>query len=312
MVETAHGSPEALEAWALSCFSLGHDGETECRAILADLYPRLRTHVHPDSVAYNDLIVDTVKTLKQIQLAITLNFWLHRITGGWNVTPRGNLWAWPGEKQLHHWARRGTGSAVLSEVEQAIDAYLSRPWLQHDAIDASAINALMVPKLAEVIFSVNSGAALGEPNWSYILSGGNQLAQMGLHWAGCVVGFVARWIVLPVLAAVLLLNGYEVLAAVAAISWGIYVTYRIVVLPKKWPAAKQHAELVEKINARLEAMLRAWQVARSKTINPQRLKEVVLSAEACGASYPSVLHVIIDRIISRDPIALTHAYRDLK
>ena len=48
-------------------------------------------------------------------------------------------------------------------------------------------------------------------------------------------------------------------------------------------------------------------------INPSRLKELVLVAEERGAIFPSVLHTIIDRAISRDATALfRHSPDDLR
>ena len=62
--------------------------------------------------------------------------------------------------------------------------------------------------------------------------------------------------------------------------------------------------MAEQADEVIKAMMKAWVAARGVTINPSRLKELVVAAEERGAIFRPVLHTIIDRTIQRDPTAL--------
>jgi hypothetical protein len=66
---------------------------------------------------------------------------------------------------------------------------------------------LLFTELAEFSEQVRSGVVTGAANWSYVFSGGNILAQLGLALAGSIVGFLVKWVTLPVIAAGCLLYG---------------------------------------------------------------------------------------------------------
>ena len=192
----------------------------------------------------------------------------------------------------------------MTELDDAIAAYLKRPWLQDDAIDASAINALLFTELASFSEQVKSGTAFGIPNWSYILSGGNPLKQLGYAFAGGTIGFVARWIMLPTIAVALLVNNHESGAEIALILWCIYLAYRLIMIPAAFRIRRGRRKATDIV----QALLKAWSAARGNVINPSRLKELVLAAEERGAVFPSALHAVIDRAIIRDPTALLRTY----
>jgi hypothetical protein len=151
---------------------------------------------------------------------------------------------------------------------------------------------------------VKTGAALGKPNWSYIFSGGNMLAQLGLVLGGKIIGFVAAWIMLPAIAVGLFVYGHQTGAAAVISLWGAYVLYRLVMVPVRYSAGRVRRKTAEKANEITQAMLKAWSASRGSVINPSRLRELVLAAEQRGAVFPSVLHTIVDRAINRDATAL--------
>jgi hypothetical protein len=160
-------------------------------------------------------------------------------------------------------------------------------------------------ELSELISDILTGTALGRPNWSFILSGGNMFAQFCLAIAGKIIGFFAAWIMLPAISIGLFAHGNYTGAIIAIGFWGLYVVYRLIMIPAGWRNRRLRGKAAEKLNERLEAMMKAWNAARGAAINPSRLKELVLGAEERGAMFPSVLHTIIDRAIKRDPTVLT-------
>jgi hypothetical protein len=111
----------------------------------------------------------------------------------------------------------------------------------------------------------------------------------------------------PAAALWLFVNDYKTVSATAISLWGIYVLYRLVTIPTRWRARRARRAAADKANELLEAMLKAWSASRGSTINPSRLKELVVAAEERGAMFPAVLHTIIDRAMNRDPTALVRA-----
>lgn len=163
---------------------------------------------------------------------------------------------------------------------------------------------LIIAEMAERFLDVKTGAALGKANWSFIFSGGNIFAETGLAFAGKIFGFLAAWVLVPALAIGLLVQGHEMGAIITIGIWAIYVVYRLIMIPVRWRARKFKEKIATTVADRLTAMVKAWHAARGHTINPSRLKELVLVAEERGAIFPSVLHTIIDRAISRDATTL--------
>jgi len=307
---------ENIQNWALEEFTGVHTGGGESQQILLDWFPRLREEVDPatDSVRYRRLVRDAVSVLEQLREAIGGVFWIDDISAfraGSEPQTRYELWAWPTVAKIEEWANRGTGRAGLDDLDKALADYLKRPWLQHDAIDVSAINALLVTELAELVEDVKSGAALGKPNWSYALSCGNVFAQIGIALAGKLIGFLGAWIIPPGLAVGFLVYSHETAAIVTIIFWGLYVLYRIASIPIRWRAHKVRQKVAEQVVNRVAALGAAWQAACGRTINPSRLKELVLKAEECGQTFPSVLHTLVDRAISRDATALIRTQEPL-
>jgi hypothetical protein len=111
-------------------------------------------------------------------------------------------------------------------------------------------------------------------------------------------------LLMPGVALALLVYGHQFAAAVTSGLWDLYVFYRLVMIPFRWRRRGLRKAAAERAAERLRAMVNAWNAARGTTMNPTRLKELVLLAEGRGAAFPSVLHTLIDRAIKRDPTAL--------
>jgi hypothetical protein len=217
------------------------------------------------------------------------------------------LWAWPNDNALvqspKEWMEKSPADTGL--VDHALADYLKRPWLRDDTIDLSAINALLFTDLALLNEEVKSGRPFGKINWSYFFSGGNPLKQMGLSLLGRVIGFLMAWAMLPAISVALAAYGYPTAAAWVIGIWALYVLYRICIIPARLRLRKARRETATKANEILTAMNKAWQFARGQTINPSRLRDLVIAAEQSGAQFQSVLHTLLDRAIQRDPTAMT-------
>ncbi len=285
-------------------FPTAETGGGECQQILRRWFGSLRKRVDPEKAQYGQLVSDAVDVLTKLRDAFSSGE--KPPDSDRKRAGRFGLWAWPSEGTLierpSNWYEESL--VTTTELEGALAAYLKRPWLQDDAIDASAINALLFIELAAFSEQVNSGAAFGIPNWSYILSGRNPLMQLGYSFAFRAIGFFARWVMLPAIAVALLVNNHEAGAELALIVWGIYLVYRLATLPAAFRVRGARRKATEIV----QALLKAWSAARGNVVNPSRLKELVLAAEDRGAVLPPALHTLIDRAIARDPTALLRTY----
>ena len=76
------------------------------------------------------------------------------------------LWAWPDDRVFvecpKEWLEKSP--ADLDELDSAMAEYLKRPWMRHDTIDASVINALIFTELALYAEEVKSGRPFGMIN----------------------------------------------------------------------------------------------------------------------------------------------------
>jgi hypothetical protein len=195
--------------------------------------------------------------------------------------------------------------ADLDDLDAAMAQYLDRPWMRHSTIDASAINALIFTELAAGTEEFKSGRSFGTINWSYFLSGGNLIKQVGFALLGRLIGFLMRWVMLPSISIAFLAYGYETAATVTISIWALYLLYLLVTIPSRFRLRKARKKAAEKATETLTAIEKAWSAARGKTINPTQLRNLVLAAEERGAVFRPILHTLIDRAMQRDPTAMT-------
>lgn len=298
------GERQTVETSALEEFSSDSPGDRECQQILQSWFSLLHQRSCGDLSEYRRDVWAAVGVLRSIRDALWLNW--GKIDPAVKRTTPDQLWAWPGEDALKQrpgsWYDRSP--AAIDQLDHALAEYLKRPWLQHNTIDISAINALLFTDLAVTIDDVKTGVMFGSPNWSYILSGGNMFAQLGLMLVGRVIGFLAAWVLLPAVAVALHSFGYEVGALITIGVWGLYVLYRVVMIPARWRSRSAKRKAAQKIDEVTAAMMKTWYAARHSTINPIRLRELIRDAEERGALVRPVLHTLLDRAIQRDPTAL--------
>ena len=102
---------------------------------------------------------------------------------------------------------------------------------------------------------------------------------------------------LPGIAVGLMFAGYVTAAEVTITLWIIFMLYGLVTLRGRRKREREVSKTIGAIRA-------AWESSCGSIINPSRVRELVLEAEQKGATYPPVLHTLIDRAIQRDPRAL--------
>ena len=298
---------EEIEQRLLADFASDYAGNDECRSIIESLLARVRRSGGANR--YKQQLRDACNVLDTIREACWMN-WLpsDKQRSDKRYMPR-TLWAWPDDGALIECPKEWCGEkspADLDDLDKAMAEYLNRPWMRHDTIDVSVINALIFTELALYAEEVKSGRPFGMINWSNFFSGGNPLKQLGFSLVGRLIRFLMAWVMLPAIALALVAYGYETAAGVTISIWALYVLYRIISIPARFRLRKARQKAAEKATEILTAMEKAWQAARGRTINPSRLRELVLAAEERGARFrPAVLHTLIDRAIQRDPTALT-------
>ena len=292
---------EGIEHSLLAEFPSDVVGCGQCRLIIEGWLARVRQR--GDANRYQHQLRDACNVLDTIRDACWSN-WLP------SENPRRapqTLWAWPDDGALiecpKEWLEKSPAS--LDELDSAMAEYLKRPWMRHDIIDVSVINALLFTELAMYADEVRSGRPFGMINWSYLFSGGNPLKQLGFSLLGRLLRFLMAWVMLPAIAVAFLAYGYQTAALVTFSIWGLYVLYRIITIPARFRLGKARQKAAEKATEILTAMEKAWHAAKGRTISPSRLRELVLAAEERGAGFRPVLHALIDRAIQRDPTALT-------
>ena len=172
-------APEEIEQSLLADFPPDEVGSGECRLIVESWFARARQSGGANR--YKRQLQDACNVLKAIRDACWLNYnhWLPA-----EKKPRfvpQTLWAWPHDDALvespKEWLEKSP--VDLDDLDNAMAEYLKRPWMRHDTIDASVINALIFTELALYAEEVKLGKPFGMINWSYLFSGGNLFKQLG-------------------------------------------------------------------------------------------------------------------------------------
>ncbi len=297
---------EEVERTILACFDEVERqwGGEDCKKILRDWFPRLlertskRKGADADVSDYKWEIEDAFPILEGLRDAFSRN---ERCDSA-----RNGIWAWPTERELQfppkEWLSDGTSPADTEQLTRAVEYYIECPWLQHNTIDGAAINAFLFSALSSAVRLYRLGA-FGRTDWAYVLRGTgsnlhpvlDQLVGLFLAW---IFFPVLKWIMLPAISVILVVEGYNTAAEVTFAVWISFLLYGLVTL-------KGRSRRKKDADRTTGAMRLAWEHSCGCVINPARLRELVVDAEQKGAiNYPPVLHTLIDRAIQRDPTAL--------
>jgi hypothetical protein len=285
----------SLEARMLEEFPQGVTGAGECRRIICDWFDRAEQKNSQGSRVDDDAVEDMIFVLRNIQEDML------------SMYPENNksflmdnrIWSWP-DNSLFSTSDKDNSDKLNSSLAE----YTKRPWLHHNLIDASAINAILFTRLVYFSYYKRSGLLTGFHNWGVILFGGNFLAQMALDLLIPPIRFFLRWLMLPLVAWALVSFGFERQAIIALSIWALYLLFRFLRTPARWRKRKAAQKIEDLAGKYYEALFNAWSASRGPVVNPSRLRELILIAEGYGTVLPPILHTIIDRAIQRDPTAL--------
>lgn len=205
---------EAAERRALSYFDERIIGARECRDILRELLPSLKRHAQSNLRIYQTELDRARYIIRELQEIFLLVYW--QPEAGLRCT----MYSWPNEVTVAIRGYAGTNSDAYIRLIEAMEKYLQYPWLRHDAIDASAISAILFFELSQV--------APGNAVWAFV----------------------------------------------------------------KWATGALR-------KSRVEAMSDAWKASLGGVIHASELKRRVVAAESQGASYPPILHSLIERAMDR-------------
>jgi hypothetical protein len=210
---------EVVERRALGRFDERIIGTGECHDILRELFPILRKRAEGDLNIYQRDLDHACYIVRELQEIFLLVYWQPEVGG-----LRYSMYAWPNPVTVMNSGYNGTNPNAYERLIDALANYLRYPWLRHDAIDASAVSAILLAELSAV-------------------APGN--------------------------------------AASAFIRWATGTLRK----------------------SRTDAMSEAWKASLGSTIPLSELRQRVTVAESQGASYPPILHALIDRATARGPHA---------
>lgn len=191
-----------------------------------------------------------------------------------------------------------------ASLDAATAKYLKESWMQLDILDWYILNGFIIDSLIRSAEEVKSGSAYGKTNWAYSLAGGNMFKTL-LYRAGFeITRGLLRWILFPVIIALLYFSHHEEYALWTAIPYLIYLLMHIVMWPRRFARKRELKKQISKSQERLAKIETIYNNVFVNTINPTHLKELIQEAEASGINLKPAVHTILDRAIKRDPTAL--------
>lgn len=321
-----------IEREALERYSTGNT-PNQIQAILKGWFPRLREKARDIGdwgIGYEGLVFEAEQVLKDIQWALAA----YKVSSDWPGSvskaekrlgvpateakkrlefqeehDRGILWIAPAIEKLNdpvlEWNWRDFSPVDKDSLDKALVEYLEKDWLQHNIIDWAAINALLFDEYRRTNEGIASGAAIEKINWAWYLADRD---SRKIHWGALKVllfRFAMRWAVPAIIILVLAGADYPRAAMVAGGFWAVYLFGRLISYPGRRHERKEAVRTVEKVTNSQFATITALQYAGHEVINPTRLKEWVIEAEAKGAVFRPVIHSLLDRAIQRDPAVLS-------
>lgn len=187
-------------------------------------------------------------------------------------------------------------SISRAELIEVSAKYLAQSALRSDYLDWVFIDILLFAEIDAFAHSLMSGPPLGPVNWAFIFAEGNQLKYFILQWVFSLIGFVARYVVLPAGAIWAYADGVTTSAAWLAGVFAVYLGLKIVSIP----ALLRQRKARKKAHQTLNAMVAAYGLIEPPVINPGRLKSAIDEAISQGAVLPTAALSIIDRLVRID------------
>lgn len=305
MRQTFEESPEEewrnveREFWARHQRKCG--SASQYKPLLNALVQRIRmmaVEQHLDVWTYETKLREAEDVLEDVTFALKAN---------WNDAPDGKFWYGFDLSQLAKRPECWNDASPInpSLLDAATAHYLERPWLQVNRLDWYIINGFLSDEILRAMEAIKSGAATGQINFAYLLSGGKYFGtiywRVGLGFAK----FVASWILLPAIAGFAYYLGHNDAAKWILVLFGILVVLRIILLPSRLVRRRARRRKAAEWEDKLMRLTQIKQSCEANTLNPTRLRERIAEAERGETLVSPAVYSILDRAIARDTAVST-------
>src|ERR687892_1560875 len=305
MRQTFEASPEEERRNVEREFWARHQGKcgiaSQYKPLLNALLHRVRIMAdeqHLDAWTYETKLREAEEVLEDVTFALKAN---------WNDAPDGKFWFGFDACQLVERPECWNGASPISPhlLDAATARYLERPWLQVNRLDWYIINGFLSDEILRSMDAIKSGAATGQINLAYLLSGGKYFGT--ICWrVGLGLGkFVASWILLPAVAGFAYYLGYNNAAKWILMLFGILVTLRIILLPGRFVRRRAQRRKAAEWDDKLKRLMQIKQSCQANALNPTLLRERIAEAERGETLVSPAVYSILDRAIARDTAVFT-------
>lgn len=120
-----------------------------------------------------------------------------------------------------------------------------------------------------------------------------------------VMTFTLNWLLLPGLAAAAYFYGHVVAAKWILGIFGIFVVLKVVFLPTRFIKYRARKRKTAEYQEKLNQLMQIHDSACAQILNPTRLREKLIEAEAGKTLVHPAVYSILDRAIVRDPAVFT-------
>lgn len=189
-----------------------------------------------------------------------------------------------------------------NQIKNAFTYYKLRTYLHCNWLDWFFLNASIYNEYVISYDAIQQGqhrGIYGGINWSYVWTGGNIFKQSLYGLITFFTKLILRWLLLPGLAFYFVMNDQENLALWIICAWLIYMFFYIISIPRRINEYRSRIKADNKATDQLEIIASASLAARDEVLNPNQIKNIMLSGKISGGLFPSATFAILDHIIER-------------
>lgn len=190
----------------------------------------------------------------------------------------------------------------FDQIKEAFTYYKLREYLHCNWLDWFFLNASIYNEYAISYDTIQQGRHRGiyaGINWAYVWTGGN-VFKLSLY--GLITSFaklILRWFLLPGLALYFIINNQDTIAKWIIGAWLIYIFFYFISIPRRINEFISRRKADNKAVDQLEIIASASLAARDEVLNPNQIKNIMLSGKISGNLFPSATFAILDHIIER-------------
>lgn len=183
-----------------------------------------------------------------------------------------------------------------SKLSATAARYLSQAELQTNAFDWYLLDALVFAGLDEVE-AVCMGTKMGtEIDWAFFIAEGSASKYLLYSSIFGLVGFVLRYVALPVVALCLFDGGHEGFGLTIGAIWILLVAWRLKGIPFRWRRKRKNEEYSNNLFS-------IYAELGSNALSPRRLKDLLDNTESVGVMLDGAVFILVDRMMRRDSTA---------